>query len=1305
MVHSKLAVLLVSHSAAQAAVVRAALSGVGVDPARVLTWVQSVAEAGVELSARDFDCVLLELSSTAGLTHLAAVLGHDDAVPVIALVESGDTDLVHAALRRGAHDHLPQTDLDGRLLLRSVDYARERHRTRAELRHTEHLYSSVVDALTEGVLVVSASGRIQTANASAVRILGVPLHEMAGLPTGDPRWEAVTSGGSPFPAEELPSRVALRTGEVVSGTVMGVTRADGEFAWLELNATPLIREAGSPPYAAVLSFRDTTLNRAADQAVRDLERRQRLVLQNATEGYVVTDTAGRVTAASAPRHGRSWEVVPGTDISAHVHPDDVSRVRTELTAIVADPCTPRTPLEIRIRCSDAYAWVELTVSNYLHEPTVNGIVLNHRDISQRRAGEDALRLQAEVLDAVGQAVIVTDPAGRVLRTNPAADRIHEWSPETATGQRMEDLLPAGTFTPDARTTLLGGDTWAGEYTVLRSDGSRLRMLANLTPMLGEDGEVLAVIGIGTDITARTRAEDAMHRLSAIVESADAPILSATPDGLITSWNRAAARLYGYTVDEAVGRHISLVAPAGEEVEFEALIARIRAGERIEHLETVRRRKDGTLLDVSVTVSPIEDRAGRVVGLSSISRDITERKRLEAEAQRDRRRLAEAQQLAQLGSFEVDVATGAMRWSAELYRLLGVGVEVQPTLEHFFSAVHRDDRLAVHRQVRAVVDRGRTGDGLYRIVRAGEVRWAHLRVHRISDGGVDKVAGTVADVTDRRRIEDERRVAETQLRAGIENAAVGILMVGPGGRITMVNPAMQTMVGRTDEELVGSSVHDLLHPEDSANAAARMAALARGESDSYRAERRYLRSDGSTLWALVNVGAVRDAAGAAEYFFAQIQDISDRKVMEDALEHLAVHDALTQLPNRTLLTDRIEHALDQTDGRNGGVAVLFVDIDRFKFVNDGMGHRAGDELLTIIAARLREAARPSDTVARFGGDEFVVVCEQLDGPWEGTRIGDQITRAVEQPIVLEGREVVVTASVGIAVAGDGSTAEALLRDADAAMYRAKERGGARVEVFDEAFRGRAAERLELAAALRRALAAGELEVAYQPVVRVADETVVGAEALLRWRHPTRGLVSPAEFIPLAEETGLIKPIGEWVLHEALRQAQAWRVAGRDLTISVNLSARQLMDPGLGDTVRAAVEESGIDPRAVHLEITESVLMDDVEHSIETLTDLRGLGIQFEVDDFGTGYSSLSYLRSLPIDTLKIDRSFVRGLGVADSDTSIVRAIVSLGRALGMSVHAEGVERPEELAELRALGCDLAQGFLWSPAVPAASFPHR
>jgi diguanylate cyclase (GGDEF)-like protein/PAS domain S-box-containing protein len=564
----------------------------------------------------------------------------------------------------------------------------------------------------------------------------------------------------------------------------------------------------------------------------------------------------------------------------------------------------------------------------------------------------------------------------------------------------------------------------------------------------------------------------------------------------------------------------------------------------------------------------------------------------------------------------------------------------------------------------------------------------------------KVRGTIADVTDRRRREDERHAAEERLRMGIDNAAVGIIMVDRDLHLTMINPSMRTLLGRADEDLVGRPLELLLHPDDAVTARNRIGALARAELGSYQAERRFVRRDGTTVWALVNVGPVHDAEGNVEHFFAQVQDITDRKAMEDALEHLAVHDALTELPNRTLLTDRVEHALAR---QSGHVAVLFVDIDRFKFVNDGMGHGAGDELLRVVSQRLRELARPGDTVARFGGDEFVIVCEELVGPHEATRVGDRVAHAIEQPMTLGGREVVVTASIGIAVAGPGATADQLLRDADAAMYRAKERGRARVEVFDEALRGRAADRLELEGALRRALAAGEFTLAYQPVVRVADSSVVGCEALLRWRHPTRGLVSPGEFIPLAEETGLIVPIGAWVLREALGQLRAWHAEGRDLSLGVNVSARQLMAPDLVETVRAAITDTGVDPQRVHLEITESVLMDDVEHSIETLNQLRELGIHFAVDDFGTGYSSLSYLKRLPIDTLKIDQSFVRGLGVAENDSSIVRAIVGMGRALGLDLLAEGVEEAAQLGELRDLGCDVAQGFLWSPAVPAADFP--
>ena len=432
----------------------------------------------------------------------------------------------------------------------------------------------------------------------------------------------------------------------------------------------------------------------------------------------------------------------------------------------------------------------------------------------------------------------------------------------------------------------------------------------------------------------------------------------------------------------------------------------------------------------------------------------------------------------------------------------------------------------------------------------------------------------------------------------------------------------------------------------------------------------------------------------------------RQEAEERMRHQALHDPLSGLPNRTLLLERFEHWLERSDRRPGdGAAILFVDIDHFKVVNDALGHELGDELLCTVAKRLRAALRPADTVARIGGDEFVILCEDIGSDDEALAVAKRLSDSLDDPIKLPGHLHRVTASIGVATWKEGASADDLMRDADAAMYRAKERGRARFELFHAGMRAWSESWLTVEAELRAALEQGQLSNVYQPIVCPADGRVVGFEALVRWYHPERGTVPPADFIPMAEQNGLIVPLGHQVLREACAEAVRWPACpdGSELRISVNLSPRQLSDPGLVDSVQAVLRVTGLAPDRLSLEITESAFSDDPARALDVLQRLKELGVCLELDDFGTGYSSLTYVRMFPIDALKIDRSFVSGLCESTEDAAIVAAVISMGRALGVNVVAEGVESEAQASVLQTLGCTLAQGYLFSRPVPASELP--
>lgn len=455
----------------------------------------------------------------------------------------------------------------------------------------------------------------------------------------------------------------------------------------------------------------------------------------------------------------------------------------------------------------------------------------------------------------------------------------------------------------------------------------------------------------------------------------------------------------------------------------------------------------------------------------------------------------------------------------------------------------------------------------------------------------------------------------------------------------------------------------------------------------RSTREYARGDVDFLQALANV----------------LADALERQATEDRMRHRALHDALTGLPNRVLFLDRLDQALTRLRRTKSAAAILFLDLDHFKLVNDSLGHQVGDELLAAVAPRLRQAVRRSDTVARFGGDEFGILLEDVSGELEAVDTAQRIASVFTRPFVLAGREHFVTTSIGIAIARGGELSEELIRDADAAMYRAKEHGRARYELFDEVMRGRAIARLRVENDLRRAIERDELRLEYQPIIALCGHRIVQVEALLRWDHPERGVVSPSDFIPIAEENGLIEPIGRWVLEHACRQATAWHRAHPDeapLGVSVNVSTIQIARRGLSDEVADVLAATHLPPHCLSLEITESAILRDVATLGDGLDALKALGLRIVLDDFGTGSSSLGYLTHLPLDAIKVDRSFVDGLGHDQRDTAITQAIVAMAQALSLQVIGEGVETEAQADALAELGCELVQGFLFAPPVPAA-----
>jgi diguanylate cyclase (GGDEF)-like protein/PAS domain S-box-containing protein len=809
------------------------------------------------------------------------------------------------------------------------------------------------------------------------------------------------------------------------------------------------------------------------------------------------------------------------------------------------------------------------------------------------------------------------------------------------------------------------------------------------------------IKLGTRVLLQgvRRQRRSQEKVSSILRAASIGI-GLIVDREIREVNDAACKMIGYTRDELLFQNVRILYPNDQEFER---VGRVMYKEQISKtgdgsVETRLQRKDGEVIDVflcSALVNPDNPADGATFS----ALDITQRKSAERAIRESNRRLVEAEHFGHMGNWELDLVTQQAHWSDEVHRIVGSHPTQKVGPDYLSTVVHPDDWVAVKTSIRSAIEEGSLHEMEYRIQRKdGEERWIYCKGERKLDesGQPSKLIGIVQDITERRRQEERLRLSASVF----ENTSEGVMITNARGDIVDVNRAFSEITGYSREEVVGqnprilkSERHDVDFYRDIWHSLI--------DAGRWRGEIWNRRKDGSVYPEWLNISHVTDKQGELTHYVGVFTDITGIKQSQAQLAHLAHHDPLTDLPNRLLLNERLTHALARADRHKSKVAVIFFDLDNFKNINDSFGHPVGDQLLRQVADRLVGIVRTDDTVARIGGDEFVLLLEDLEKSEDAVVAADKIQSVFATPFELKDHVVRVTTSVGICLyPQDGRNAATLLRNADAAMYRAKEEGRNTYRFYTEELTHNAFQRVLLENNLREALEKEELVLFYQPQVDLKSGEITGLEALIRWRHPVLGMVSPAKFIPMAESSGLILPIGEWVLRTACNQAQAWTEQGIEFgRISVNIAGPQIQRGGLVDTVRRVLNESGLPTSQLELEVTESFIMQQAESSIEQLHQLREVGVTLAIDDFGTGYSSLSYLKRLPVQKLKIDQGFVQDIPDDANDMAISDAVIALGNSLGLKIIAEGVETEAQADFLKAAGCTEAQGYLYGRPIDA------
>jgi diguanylate cyclase (GGDEF)-like protein/PAS domain S-box-containing protein len=918
----------------------------------------------------------------------------------------------------------------------------------------------------------------------------------------------------------------------------------------------------------------------------------------------------------------------------------------------------------------------------MHEkPTVGGAAL----------GQHAVSFEG-LLEAAPDAMVGVDQGGVIRFVNRQMELLFGYDRADLVGQCIETLVPesfrkvhpalrARYFADPAGTRARGV---VRKVTGRRRDGTEFPVDISLSFIETEDG--LLVTAAIRDITERIKADQELQQMAAIIQNSDVAIIGRTLDGIVTTWNPAAERMLGYSRQEIVGKSIEFLVPEDRTGEMHTILARIGAGQLVERFETIRVRRDGTVFPVAVTVAPIHDAGGAIIGASTIIRDVSEARQAFLSARSMIESSLDSLVAISPDGLITDVNEATVKVTGIARgELIGTAFSECFTEPGKANAIYQlvfEQRMAVDYPLTMRHRDGTLTDVLY-----------NASVSRDAGGKVLGVFAAARDVTEQKHAAETARslaAAEDLVRTVMGSASIGIALADLDGAFRVVNRSLCDLLGYDETYVLAHRLSDFAHPDDVEEARRARDRVIAGSIDKSVATLRLVRADGATVWVRRVGVLLHGKDGEANLIMVQVEDITAEHEAQEALTYQAFHDPLTGLHNRAWILDILAVDLRVAKRLGHPVGALFVDLDNFKVVNDSLGHAAGDEVLATVADRIAAALRPGDRVGRFGGDEFVIVVQDVQDILDVERCAERVSASIAVDLQVRGHRIVPTASIGIATSTSTSTTENLLRNADSALTRAKATGRASWHFFDEAMHAQAVARLIVEDELREAITASQFVVYYQPIVALADTHVVGHEALVRWAHPTRGLLSPADFLDVAEDTGLITAIGAQVLD----QACAMLVDRPDQPgpVSVNVSAVQLAAPGWLDSVRGTLTTHRVDPARIVIEVTETAVLSLVDSARVALETLRGLGVGIHVDDFGTGYSSISVLRDLPVTGVKLDLRFVHDLTAGDSQANaLAQGVSGLVDGMHLTGIAEGIETQMQADILRSLGWECGQGY--------------